>query len=180
MRVQRVLEWKKAQRGKLRVHWRLIIYELVEIGSVFLYSFYPLGLLNSWQARPTIGLQCGKQSSTISLSFITCHLLVTFTVGLQTKSIMTATASPCGNMPHSFQYMYIPKCYIHLNYRAGQEEMRQNHNHTSPPAYSFTLTTNQCIIVHGSILATLFVIAISRYLRSFRTLLIKFQFITNN
>lgn len=47
--------------------------------------------------------------------------------------------------------------------RAGQEEMRQNP--TSNPPYSFTLTTEQCMIIHGSILIMLFLVALARYLR---------------
>lgn len=31
-----------------------------------------------------------------------------------------------------------------------------------PPTYSFTLSTEMCMIIHGTILASLFVIAISR------------------
>lgn len=72
-----------------------------------------------------------------------------------------------------------------IPFRAGQEEMRQSLHQKSllklnaslvvtsnfvnelvedpPPPYSFTLSTEQCMIIHGTILALLFTVALSRY-----------------
>lgn len=64
-----------------------------------------------------------------------------------------------------------------FDFRTGQEEMRnykRNHNFSDEIAidrreeepslpYSFTLSTETCMIVHGVIVTSLFVIAILRY-----------------